>query len=109
VAYEQSLITVEGDKASMEVAAPLAGTVKQIKITSGDKVSTFSLMMLIALGGPGSSGAAGDAPPTAPAAGPAAGGGGKEVTVADIGGDEVEVTEILVKVGDTVAAEQSLI
>ncbi len=39
VAAEQSLITVEGDRASMEVPAPFAGTVKEIKINTGDKVS----------------------------------------------------------------------
>ncbi|EHC56401.1 Dihydrolipoamide acetyltransferase, partial [Salmonella enterica subsp. enterica serovar Hvittingfoss str. A4-620] len=38
VTAEQSLITVEGDKASMEVPAPFAGTVKEIKISTGDKV-----------------------------------------------------------------------
>lgn len=42
VAAEQSLITVEGDKASMEVPAPFAGTVKEIKISTGDKVKTGS-------------------------------------------------------------------
>ncbi|STR41691.1 dihydrolipoamide acetyltransferase component of pyruvate dehydrogenase complex [Klebsiella michiganensis] len=42
IAAEQSLITVEGDKASMEVPAPFAGTVKEIKINTGDKVSTGS-------------------------------------------------------------------
>ena len=43
VAAEQSLITVEGDKAShAEVPAPFAGTVKEIKISTGDKVSTGS-------------------------------------------------------------------
>lgn len=46
VAAEQSLITVEGDKASMEVPAPFAGTVKEIKINTGDKVSTGSLIMI---------------------------------------------------------------
>jgi pyruvate dehydrogenase E2 component (dihydrolipoamide acetyltransferase) len=35
--------------------------------------------------------------------------GAKDVNVPDIGGDEVEVTEVMVKVGDKVAAEQSLI
>jgi pyruvate dehydrogenase E2 component (dihydrolipoamide acetyltransferase) len=45
VAAEQSLITVEGDKASMEVPAPFAGTVKEIKISTGDKVSTGSLII----------------------------------------------------------------
>ncbi len=46
IAAEQSLITVEGDKASMEVPAPFAGTVKEIKINTGDKVSTGSLIMI---------------------------------------------------------------
>ncbi|HHG9063909.1 TPA: pyruvate dehydrogenase complex dihydrolipoyllysine-residue acetyltransferase [Citrobacter freundii] len=102
VAAEQSLITVEGDKASMEVPAPFAGTVKEIKINTGDKVSTGSLIMVFEV--------AGAAPAAAPAqaAAPAAS-GSKEVNVPDIGGDEVEVTEVMVKVGDKIAAEQSLI
>lgn len=45
VTEEQSLITVEGDKASMEVPAPFAGVVKEILVKSGDKVSTGSLIM----------------------------------------------------------------
>ncbi|NAW87774.1 pyruvate dehydrogenase complex dihydrolipoyllysine-residue acetyltransferase [Photobacterium halotolerans] len=106
---EQSLITVEGDKASMEVPAPFAGTVKEIKIASGDKVSTGSLIMVFEVAG---SGAAAPAPAAeaapAPAAAPAAA-ADKEVNVPDIGGDEVEVTEIMVAVGDMVEEEQSLI
>ncbi|MFW3316404.1 biotin/lipoyl-containing protein, partial [Escherichia coli] len=43
---EQSLITVEGDKASMEVPSPQAGIVKEIKIAVGDKVETGSLIMI---------------------------------------------------------------
>ncbi|MBI0460378.1 biotin/lipoyl-binding protein, partial [Dickeya dianthicola] len=46
VAAEQSLITVEGDKASMEVPAPFAGTVKEIRIKTGDKVKTGTLIMV---------------------------------------------------------------
>ncbi|WP_049019572.1 pyruvate dehydrogenase complex dihydrolipoyllysine-residue acetyltransferase [Enterobacter cloacae] len=106
VAAEQSLITVEGDKASMEVPAPFAGTVKEIKINTGDKVSTGSLIMIFEVAGPAAAPAQAAAP--APAAAPAAG-GVKDVNVPDIGGDEVEVTEVMVKVGDKVAAEQSLI
>ncbi|HDG1662467.1 TPA: pyruvate dehydrogenase complex dihydrolipoyllysine-residue acetyltransferase [Kluyvera ascorbata] len=108
VTAEQSLITVEGDKASMEVPAPFAGTVKEIKVNTGDKVSTGSLIMVFEV--------AGAAPAAAPeqaaapaAAAPAAAAGAKDVHVPDIGGDEVEVTEVMVKVGDKVAAEQSLI
>lgn len=100
VAAEQSLITVEGDKASMEVPAPFAGTVKEIKISTGDKVSTGSLIMVFEVAGA----AAAPTPTAAPAASAA-----KNVEVPDIGGDEVEVTEVMVKVGDKVAAEQSLI
>ncbi|TMN37830.1 biotin/lipoyl-containing protein, partial [Pseudoalteromonas sp. S2755] len=51
VAEEQSLITVEGDKASMEVPASVAGTVKEIKIAEGDKVSTGSLIMVFEAAG----------------------------------------------------------
>ncbi|WP_162809428.1 pyruvate dehydrogenase complex dihydrolipoyllysine-residue acetyltransferase [Vibrio cholerae] len=108
VAEEQSLITVEGDKASMEVPAPFAGTVKEIKIAAGDKVSTGSLIMVFEV--------AGAAPVAAPvqAAAPAAAAAQavaalKEVQVPDIGGDEVTVTEIMVNVGDSISEEQSLI
>ncbi len=45
ITEEQSLITVEGDKASMEVPAPFGGVVKEILVKSGDKVSTGSLIM----------------------------------------------------------------
>ncbi|MDT1847584.1 pyruvate dehydrogenase complex dihydrolipoyllysine-residue acetyltransferase, partial [Acinetobacter baumannii] len=51
IAAEQSLITVEGDKASMEVPAPFAGTVKEIKISTGDKVKTGSLIMVFEVEG----------------------------------------------------------
>ncbi|UVC30114.1 pyruvate dehydrogenase complex dihydrolipoyllysine-residue acetyltransferase [Pantoea sp. SOD02] len=109
VAAEQSLITVEGDKASMEVPAPFAGVVKEIKIATGDKVNTGSLIMVFEAEGAAPAAAAPAAKQeAAPAAAPAAS-GAKDVNVPDIGGDEVEVTEILVKVGDKVAAEQSLI
>lgn len=59
VEAEQSLIVVEGDKASMEVPAPFAGTVKELKVATGDKVSTGSLIMVFEVEG---------AAPAAPAA-----------------------------------------
>ena len=108
VTAEQSLITVEGDKASMEVPAPFAGTVKEIKISAGDKVSTGSLIMVFEVAGAAPAAAAA-APAQAAAPAAAAPAGAKDVNVPDIGGDEVEVTEVMVKVGDKVAAEQSLI
>lgn len=107
VAAEQSLITVEGDKASMEVPAPFAGTVKEIKISTGDKVSTGSLIMVFEVAG--AAPAAAPAEAAAPAAAAPAASAAKEVNVPDIGGDEVEVTEVMVKVGDKITAEQSLI
>ncbi|MFT4270372.1 MAG: pyruvate dehydrogenase complex dihydrolipoyllysine-residue acetyltransferase [Pantoea sp.] len=108
VAAEQSLITVEGDKASMEVPAPFAGVVKEIKIATGDKVNTGSLIMVFEAQGAAAPAAPAAAQPAAAPA-PAAAAGAKDVNVPDIGGDEVEVTEVLVKVGDKVTAEQSLI
>ncbi|WP_415719995.1 pyruvate dehydrogenase complex dihydrolipoyllysine-residue acetyltransferase [Photobacterium ganghwense] len=104
---EQSLITVEGDKASMEVPAPFAGVLKDIKVAAGDKVSTGSLIMVFEVAGSGAPAAA-PAAVEAPAAAPAAA-ADKEVNIPDIGGDEVEVTEIMVAVGDMVEEEQSLI
>ena len=108
IAAEQSLITVEGDKASMEVPAPFAGTVKEIKINTGDKVSTGSLIMIFEVAGAAPAAAPAKAEAAPAAAAPAAS-GSKEVHVPVIGGDEVEVTEVMVKVGDKIAAEQSLI
>ncbi|WP_218769214.1 pyruvate dehydrogenase complex dihydrolipoyllysine-residue acetyltransferase [Vibrio parahaemolyticus] len=104
---EQSLITVEGDKASMEVPAPFAGTLKEIKVAAGDKVSTGSLIMVFETAGSGAPAA--PAAVEAPAAAAPVASAAKEVNVPDIGGDEVEVTEIMVAVGDTVEEEQSLI
>ncbi|ATM99835.1 pyruvate dehydrogenase complex dihydrolipoyllysine-residue acetyltransferase [Proteus vulgaris] len=110
VAEEQSLITVEGDKASMEVPAPFAGVVKEIKIATGDKVSTGSLIMVFEVAGSAPVAQAAPAPvASAPAASAPAASAVKEVNVPDIGGDEVEVTEVMVKVGDSISEEQSLI
>ncbi len=104
---EQSLLTVEGDKASMEVPAPFAGVLKEIKIATGDKVSTGSLVMIFEVAGSGA--AVAPVAVAAPVAAAPAVAAAKEVHVPDIGGDEVEVTEIMVAVGDTVEEEQSLI
>ena len=107
VEVDQSIINVEGDKASMEVPAPVAGVVKEILINVGDKVVTGKLIMKFEVAGaapaaaPGQQAAAPAAAPTASAI--------KEVNVPDIGGDEVNVTEIMVAVGDSISEEQSLI
>jgi len=107
---EQSILSVEGDKASMEVPAPFSGTVKEIKVAEGDKVKTGSLVFVFEVAG--SSAPASEAPkqesaPAEPAqsAEPST----KEVNVPDIGDDEVEVTEVMVAVGDSVEEEQSIL
>lgn len=126
VAKEQGLVTLESDKATMEVPAPFAGTVKEIKLKVGDEVSEGTLIAIIEADGEAaapapkqaapakaeapSKAAPAPAPAQAPAAAPAAGGGGvQEVKVPDIGSEDVPVIEILVKVGDTIAKDQGLI
>jgi len=118
VALEQSLITVESDKASMEIPSSAAGLVKEIKVALGDKVNQGSLVLLLE--------AEAEAPATVVAAAPvlaaavaapppvaavAAGGTSTvEVFVPDIGDFEsVSVIEVFVKVGDNIRVEQSLI
>lgn len=105
VEIDQSIISVEGDKASMEVPAPVAGVVKEILINVGDKVSTGKLIMKFET----ASSAPSQATSAAETAAPAQASAIKDVNVPDIGGDEVNVTEIMVKVGDSVSEEQSLI
>ncbi|QIM66573.1 pyruvate dehydrogenase complex dihydrolipoyllysine-residue acetyltransferase [Mannheimia granulomatis] len=105
VSAEQSIINVEGDKASMEVPAPFAGVVTEILINVGDKVSTGSLIMKFSTG---AAAPTAEAAPVAQAAAPATA-SVQDVNVPDIGGDEVNVTEIMVKVGDTVEVDQSII
>ena len=107
IAEEQSLLTVEGDKASMEVPAPFAGTLKKSKLQLAIKVSTGSLIFIFENSGFRRPAAP---PPVATASGSSSSCiCVKKVNVPDIGGDEVEVTEIMVAVGDTVTEEQSLI
>ena len=107
VEVDQSIINVEGDKASMEVPAPIAGVVKEILINVGDKVSTGKLIMKFETASAAPAAEVAPAQVAAPAAPAVA--AIKDVNVPDIGGDEVNVTEIMVAVGDTVTEEQSLI
>ena len=115
VKAEQSLITVESDKASMEIPSSTAGVVKEIKVEVGGKVKEGSVVLIVEAEGAASAApapaAAAPAPAAAsPAPAPAASGGPVEVKVPDIGDfKDVAVIELLVKVGDTVKAEQSLI
>lgn len=129
---EQSLVTVESDKASMEIPSTASGRVKSVKVNVGDKVKEGSLILELEAESAteASSGKATQAPKAeaaavatsqpsattapaakeaAPAAAPASG-QAVVVEVPDIGDfAEVEVIEVLVAEGDTVAAEQSLI
>lgn len=107
VEVDQSIINVEGDKASMEVPAPIAGVVKEILINVGDKVSTGKLIMKFETASSAPVAAAAPAQTATPVA--ATTSAIKDVNVPDIGGDEVNVTEIMVAVGDTVSEDQSLI
>ncbi|MGL6486792.1 pyruvate dehydrogenase complex dihydrolipoyllysine-residue acetyltransferase [Aeromonas hydrophila] len=109
VEADQSIIAVEGDKASMEVPAPFAGRVVEIKVAAGAKVSTGSLVMVFEVAGAAPAVAAAPVQAAAPVAAAPVAAAAKEVNVPDIGGDEVEVTEIMVAVGDKVEADQSLI
>ena len=131
VQAEDSLITVESDKASMEIPCSDSGVVKEIKIAIGDTVKEGSVVIVLDVAesvteAPAGVDAAGVEAAPAPVAAPAAAApapveatpvaaatvsaGPKEIVVPDIGDvDEVEVIEILVSVGDTVQAEDSLI
>lgn len=124
VKQEQSLLTVESDKASMEIPSSHAGVVKELRVKLGDKVAEGSLVLVLetdAAAAPAAAAPAAAAPapaaapvaaaaaPAAPAA-PAASAGPVNVVVPDIGDfDEVTVIEVMVKVGDTIKVEQSLI
>ncbi|CAM4303605.1 pyruvate dehydrogenase complex dihydrolipoyllysine-residue acetyltransferase [Pseudoalteromonas ostreae] len=110
VSEEQSILNVEGDKAAMEVPAPFAGTVKEIKVAAGDKVKTGSLVFVFEVAGSEPAAAKAETAPaqeSAPAQSSAL--STKEVNVPDIGGDEVEVTEVMVAVGDKVTEDQSIL
>lgn len=114
ISVDQSIINVEGDKASMEVPAPEAGVVKEILVKVGDKVSTGTPMLVLEAAGTAPAADEPTAPvadaPTAPVVATAPTASAiVEVNVPDIGGDEVNVTEIMVAVGDTITEEQSLI
>ena len=123
IKVDQSLITVESDKASMEIPSSHAGVIKELKVKLGDKVKEGVVLAMVesaqasvstpaaAPAAPHASAPAPDAATTAPAApSPAAVASSIELFVPDIGDfKDVAVIEVMVKVGDTVKAEQSLI
>lgn len=122
VKAEQSLITVESDKASMEIPSSTAGVVKEMRVALGDKVKEGSVVLVVEAAGEAAAPAPAAAPATAapapaPAAAPvaapaaaSAAAGPVEVRVPDIGDfKDVAVIEVFVKPGDTIKVEQSLI
>ncbi len=110
VAAEAPLVTLESDKAAMEVPSPSAGIVKSLAVKLGDKVSQGAPILLLELDGAGA--AAEPAKPAvhAPPAPTSAPGGLAEVRVPDIGDfKDVPIIEVMVKPGDTIKAEQPLV
>ena len=131
IKVEQSLITVESDKASMEIPSSHAGVVKELRVKLGDQISEGSVVVVletadaasapapaaaapeaVAAPVPAATVAAQNAPEVAAAsaaAAPAAAASSMDIKIPDIGDfKDVAVIEMLVKVGDTVTAEQSL-
>ena len=124
IAVDQSLMTVESDKASMEIPSSHAGVVQALKVKLGDKVAMGTLVLTLESSDEGAATAPARAPvaaaapelapaspsPAAPAAAAPAATGPIEVVVPDIGDvGEVAVIEVFVKPGDSVKVEQSLI
>ncbi|NUU34226.1 dihydrolipoyllysine-residue acetyltransferase [Pseudomonas sp. C2B4] len=119
---DQSILTLESDKASMEVPAPKAGIIKSLKVKLGDRLKEGDELLELEVEGAAAAAPAAAAPaakaeekpaaapaPAAPAAAPAAA-SVQQVHVPDIGSSgKAQIIEIQVKVGDTVEADQSLI
>nr|WP_277933821.1 dihydrolipoyllysine-residue acetyltransferase [Pseudomonas sp. TREG-RG-20F-10-E-5-01] len=127
VEADQSILTLESDKASMEIPAPKAGVVKSLKVKLGDRLKEGDELLELEIEGaadaaPAAAPAAAAAPapaaekpaaaaeaPAAPAAAPAEA-SVQDIHVPDIGSSgKAKIIELLVKVGDTVEADQSLI
>ncbi len=127
VEADQSILTLESDKASMEIPAPKAGVVKSLKVKLGDRLKEGDELLELEIEGaadaaPAAAPAATAAPapaaekpaaaaeaPAAPAAAPAEA-SVQDIHVPDIGSSgKAKIIELLVKVGDTVEADQSLI
>jgi pyruvate dehydrogenase E2 component (dihydrolipoamide acetyltransferase) len=121
IKVDQSILTVESDKASMEIPSSHAGVVKEVKVAVGGKVKEGSVVLSLEVAGetavsaPAAPAAAAvnvalvAAPAVVPVAAAAVASGPVEVNVPDIGDfKDVTVIELLAKVGDTIKLEQSL-
>ncbi|EUB84217.1 dihydrolipoyllysine-residue acetyltransferase [Pseudomonas sp. GM30] len=121
VEADQSLITLESDKASMEIPSPAAGVVKAISVKLNDEVGTGDLILDLEVAGAAAPAAAAPAQAAAPAAAAAAPATAaapaapvadsvQDIHVPDIGSaGKAKIIEVLVKAGDSVEADQSLI
>ncbi len=127
IAVEDALVTLESDKATMDVPSSAAGVVKEIRVAMGDKIAEGTVVVVLEAAGESAAAPAAAAPvaaapvvaaaaapapaaASAPAPAAASAGGLVEVKVPDIGDyDAVPVIEIHVKVGDTIAIEDALV
>ncbi len=126
VEADQSILTLESDKASMEIPAPKAGVVKSLKVKLGDRLKEGDELLELEIEGAADAAPAAAAPaaasapaaekPAAAAEAPAAAAAApaaetvQDIHVPDIGSSgKAKIIELLVKVGDTVEADQSLI
>ncbi|RUO42908.1 dihydrolipoyllysine-residue acetyltransferase [Aliidiomarina taiwanensis] len=126
IEVEDGLVTVETDKASMDIPSPIAGTVKELKVAVGDKLNQGDLLALVASAAEAEEETAEEAPaeepeqeekpaeePAAEPAPAAKKSGGTDVIsieVPDLGEDgDVDVIEVLVSEGDSVEVEDGLI
>ncbi|MCP8466978.1 dihydrolipoyllysine-residue acetyltransferase, partial [Pseudomonas sp. ZM23] len=118
---DQSLLTLESDKASMEIPAPKAGVVKAIKVKIGDTLKEGDeILELEAEDGAAQATTEEPPPPSAeaprpaavapaPPPAPAVSGGVETIKVPDIGNGQGEIIELMVKVGDRIEPDQSLL
>ena len=119
IKVDDAIVTLESDKATMDVPSTVAGVVKEVLVSLGSKVGEGALLIKVETGGAAAvapaPAAQAAAPAPAPAAAPvaaapaAAGGGVVEVKVPDIGDfAEVPVIELYVKVGDAIKVDDAI-
>ncbi|MEE4751418.1 dihydrolipoyllysine-residue acetyltransferase [Pseudomonas alliivorans] len=122
---DQSVLTLESDKASMEIPAPKAGVIKAMKVKLGDRLKEGDELFELEIEGEAAAAPAEAAPAAAPAAAekpaeaapapsaapaPAAAASVQDIHVPDIGSSgKAKIIELMVKVGDSIQADQSLI
>ena len=120
IEVDQSIVVVESDKATVEVPSTVAGIVESVEIQEGDSVKEGVVILKVKVAGaaeiqPAQQATQVEEAPATSTQKPSsekttapAPTGAVEVTVPDLGVDKATVSEILVKVGDTVEAQQSL-